>query len=84
MLKSAFVIGLLATTSVWVPARAAEAMACTDANMATMQDSVAKMTDAAKKAEAVKEMAMAKDSMSKKDDKGCMDHMGKLVTMMPE
>ena len=67
-----------------LPAQAAETMACTDANMATMQTSVGKMTDAARKAEATKEMAMAKEGMARKDDKACADHMNKLQTMMNE
>ncbi len=84
MLKTLFVVGFAAAALAGGAAQAAETMACTEANMKTVQAVVDKMKDAMQKDAATKEMTMAKDSMTKKDDKGCTDHMKNLQAMMPE
>jgi hypothetical protein len=82
MLKSALTIVFAVATLAIIPARAMDAMTCSDADMMKMQTSVMGMSDAAKKDMAMKEMTMAKDSMAKKDDKGCMMHVQKIQGMM--
>ncbi len=62
-------------------AAAARNYQCTDSDMAEIQASGEKMTDATKKGMFMKEMQMAKDSMGKKDQQGCADHMKNLTNM---
>lgn len=82
MMKSAIAAAVLIMAIASAPAQAQRKYACTDADLTTMEGSLAKM-DANKKNGMAQEIKMAREMMAAKDDAGCLTHMDAASKMMP-